>query len=104
MIEIVNPLPATIFSCHFKLLQKLTGLKAPKRLMRNFYLNMPIIIMKYLRGVELNSKTKKCNIPKSGIILVIAIVVYKSYTLNETDYTADKIWSSSFCDLFFAEG
>ena len=67
MIEIVNPLPATIFSCHFKLLQKLTGLKAPKRLMRNFYLNMPIIIMKYLRGVE-------CNIPKSGIILVIAIV------------------------------
>lgn len=74
MIEIVNPLPATIFSCHFKLLQKLTGLKAPKRLMRNFYLNMPIIIMKYLRGVELNSKTKKCNTPKSGIILVIAIV------------------------------
>ena len=54
MIEIVNLLPATIFSCHFKLLQKLTGLKAPKRLMRNFYLNMPIIIMKYLRGVELN--------------------------------------------------
>ena len=37
MIEIVKPLPATIFRCHFKLLQEITALKTPKKLIRNFY-------------------------------------------------------------------
>ena len=40
IIELVNPLQATIFRCHFKLLQKITDLKGPKRLIRIFYLDM----------------------------------------------------------------
>ena len=38
MIEIVNPLPVTIFRCHFKLLQEVTALKTPKKLIINFFL------------------------------------------------------------------
>ena len=38
MIEIVNPLPATTFRCHFKLLQEITALKTSKKLIINFFL------------------------------------------------------------------
>ena len=39
VIEIVNPLPVTIFRCHFKLLQEVTALKTPKKLIINFFYN-----------------------------------------------------------------
>ena len=60
MIEIVNPLPVTIFRCHFKLLQEVTALKTPKKLIINFFLQSRTNGCKKINEIKRNRFFMEC--------------------------------------------